>query len=418
MSSRVLKISIGIGLGIFLAGGIFTAGLVTGAAFQGIREGAHVLLPRLFSAPISFLAPPLDYEMHSPEETQELFRPFWETWEIVQEQFVDQPVDDLELMRGAIQGMLDSLGDSATSYMDPHQYFQANSQLEGEYEGIGVWVDPDIEYLTVISTIPGSPAEEAGLLPGDEILEVDGEDMTGIDGNLVIRRVLGPAGTSVRLLIRRQDLLQPFEVEIVRQKITVPSVESRILEGNIVYVKIFGFGENLSGEFHDTLQTLITDDSRGVILDLRGNPGGLLNTSVDIASEFLDGEIVLRERFAGGREEIHRATEGGLATEIPLIVLINGGSASASEIVAGAIQDHARGILVGETSFGKGTVQNWIRLEGESGAVRVTIARWYTPNDRQIHEIGLIPDVEVLLLDESDESDRQLERAIEILLNE
>lgn len=417
MPSKALKILIGIGLAISLAGGIFTAGLITGAAFQGIREGAHVLLPDVFSAPTAPFAPTFNSETLSAEDTQELFRPFWETWGIVQEQFVDQPVDDLELMRGAIQGMLDSLGDSATGYMDPNQYFQANSQLEGEYEGIGVWVDPDIEYLTVISTIPGSPAEEAGLLPGDEILEVDGEDMTGIDGNLVIRRVLGPAGTTVRLLVRRPDLLQPFEVEIVRQKITVPSVESSILEGDIVYVKIFGFGEKVSAEFHEALQTLISDDTIGVILDLRGNPGGLLNTSVDVASEFLDGEIVLREKFAGGREEIHRATEGGLATEIPLVVLINGGSASASEIVAGAIQDHARGILVGETSFGKGTVQNWIRLEGDSGAVRVTIARWFTPNDRQIHESGLVPDVEVLQTDDSGESDLQLAKAIEILLN-
>jgi len=416
MSSRVLKFLIGMGLVIFLAGGIFTAGLITGAAYEGIREETNLLLPGIFSAPISSTAPSLNRESLSPDEIQELFRPFWETWEIVQEQFVDQPVDDLELMRGAIQGMLDSLGDSATSYMDPNQYFQANSQLEGEYEGIGVFVDPDIEYLTVISTIPDSPAEEAGLLPGDEIIEVDGEDMTGIDGNLVIRRVLGPAGTTVRLLVRRKDLSQPFEVEIVRQKISVPSVESRILEGDIVYVKIFGFGGKAGGEFHDALQTLISDDTVGVILDLRGNPGGLLNVSVDVASEFLDGEIVLREKFGGGRVEIHRATEGGLATEIPLVILINGGSASASEIVAGAIQDHARGILVGETSFGKGTVQNWIQLEGESGAVRVTIARWFTPNDRQIHKSGLAPDIEILLADELDEGDIQLEKAIEILL--
>ena len=417
MSSRTLKISIGVGIGLFLAGGIFSAGLVAGASFQGIREGAHVLLPSVFPAPISLTAPPLNSDLLSPEETQDLFRPFWETWEIVQNQFVDQPVDDLELMRGAIQGMLDSLGDSATGYMDPNEYFQANSQLEGEYEGIGVWVDADVEFLTVISTIPGSPAEEAGLLPGDEILEVDGEDMTGIDGNLVIRRVLGPAGTSVRLLIRRQDLLEPFEVEIVRQRILIPTLESDILEGNIVYIKLFGFGEKVSEEFHDALKTLITDDSVGVILDLRGNPGGLLNASVDVASEFLDGEIVLRERFAGERIEVHQATEGGLATEIPLVVLINGGSASASEIVAGAIQDHDRGILIGETSFGKGTVQNWIQLEDESGAVRVTIARWFTPGDRQIDEIGLEPDIEILHLDESNEIDLQLEKAIEILLN-
>jgi carboxyl-terminal processing protease len=416
MSNRAVKITIGVIVGVTLASGLFTAGLVSGAAFQGIRQGAHVLLPEVFSAPSTSIFTPPDLSNYdvSPE-TLELFSPFWETWTVVQEEYVDQPVDDIELMRGAIQGMLESLGDSNTSYMDPHEYQQANSRLEGEYEGIGVWVDAEVEYLTVISTMPGSPAEDAGLLPGDEVIAVDGDDMTGVDGTLVIRRVLGEAGTTVHLTIRREGELETLEFEIVRAKIVVPSVESELLEDGIVYLRLFDFGDNTTSEMREALKTLVDVEANGLILDLRGNPGGLLNTSVEVASEFLDGGIVLFERFGDGEEEIYRASDGGLATDIPMVVLINAGSASASEIVAAAIQDSGRGILIGATTFGKGSVQNWRGLSDDAGAIRVTVARWYTPDNRQINEIGLTPDIEVVQPEDETDTDVQLEEAINYL---
>jgi carboxyl-terminal processing protease len=353
------------------------------------------------------------------EDINELFLPFWESWDIAHEQFVDQPVDDEKMMQGAIQGMLQSLGDPNTSYMDPEQFRQANMRYEGEYEGIGAYIDTSGEYVTIISTMKGSPAEDVGLKRGDQVLAVDGEDMTGIDGSLVIKRILGPAGTDVVLTIRREGVAETMDFTITRARISLPSVTHEMLEDNIAYVQVNDFGEKTTQEFKAALEELISEDTRGLILDLRGNPGGLLSTSIEVTSQLLGSGVVLTERFGDGAEKVYEVEPGGLATDVPLVVLVNGGSASASEIVAGAIQDTERGLLVGETTFGKGSVQIWTALSNDGGAIRVTVARWYTPNDRQIAEIGLTPDVEVLLTDEDLEAglDPQLDKAIEILMN-
>lgn len=351
---------------------------------------------------------------------EELFIPFWETWEIVHDQYIDQPVDNTTLMRGAISGMLDSLGDQHTSYMDPDQYMQANIPMDGEYEGIGAWVDTTSEYLTIISPMPNSPAEEAGLISGDQVIMIDGEDMTGIDGSLVIRKVLGPAGSKVVLTIRREGKPEPFDVTIIREKIIIPSVESKMLEENIGYVQILTFGADTRSELRKNLEGLLEQNPIGLIVDLRNNGGGYLQTAVEVGSEFIAEGVILYEDYGydDGMEEFN-AHKGGLATEIPLVLLVNEGSASASEIVAGAIQDHQRGPLVGATTFGKGSVQNWIELRNNQGAVRVTIARWLTPDKRQIHETGLTPKFLVEFTEEDflAELDPQLDKAIEVLLD-
>jgi len=351
---------------------------------------------------------------------EELFIPFWETWEIIHDQYIDQPVDNTTLMRGAISGMLDSLGDQHTSYMDPDQYMQANIPMDGEYEGIGAWVDTTSEYLTIISPMPNSPAEEAGLIPGDQVIMIDGEDMTGIDGSLVIRKVLGPAGSKVVLTIRREGKPEPFDVTIIREKIIIPSVDSKMLEENIGYVQIMTFGADTRSELRKNLEGLLEQNPIGLIVDLRNNGGGYLQTAVEVGSEFIAEGVILYEDYGydDGMEEFN-AHKGGLATEIPLVLLVNEGSASASEIVAGAIQDHQRGPLVGATTFGKGSVQNWIELRNNQGAVRVTIARWLTPDKRQIHETGLTPKFLVEFTEEDflAELDPQLDKAIEVLLD-
>jgi carboxyl-terminal processing protease len=293
----------------------------------------------------------------------------------------------------------------------------STTSLSGEYEGIGAWVDTSTAFLTIISPMPNSPALNAGLKPGDEIIAIDGKDMTGIDGNQVIQYVLGPAGSTVHLTVRRQGVAQPLEFDVVRQAITVPSVSSEMLDGGIGYVHLYTFGDTTSEDLRQQLDTLLAQNPTGLIVDLRNNGGGYLDTSVRVASEFISDGPILSERFGDGSEHVYSAQPGGLATEIPLVVLVNDGTASASEIVAGAIQDSGRGILVGTTTFGKGSVQNWIPLDGDGGAVRVTIARWYTPNGRQISDAGLTPDVSVDLTDQDVESgkDPQLERAIQVL---
>jgi carboxyl-terminal processing protease len=301
--------------------------------------------------------------------------------------------------------------------MDPDEYMQANIPLDGSYEGIGAWVDPDAEYLTIVSPMPNSPAEKAGLKPGDEVIAVDGENMTGVDGNLVIRRVLGPAGTTVILTIRREGEQDLLEFEITREEISMSSVNGEMLEEGIAYVQLLSFADRTSRDLRRTLETLLAQNPIGLILDLRFNGGGFLPTAIEVASEFISEGMIMTEQFGDETEQVYEAISGGVATEIPLIVLINGGTASASEIVAGAIQDYGRGLLIGETTFGKGSVQSWIPLSDDGGAIRVTIARWYTPLDRQIHELGLTPDIEVLLTDEDIEAnlDVQLDKAIELL---
>jgi carboxyl-terminal processing protease len=348
----------------------------------------------------------------------ETFQAFWQAWDIIHEQYVDQPVDDEALMRGAIKGMLEALGDEHSSYMDPQQYEDANAGLQGEYEGIGAWVSTDEEYLTINEPMPGSPAEKAGLRPGDKVIAIDGEDMTGITPELVRLKVLGPKGTTVILTVVRDGVEQPFDVEIQRARIVVPSVTYEMKEGSIAYIRLYTFGDKTTQELEDALKDLLAQNPRGLILDLRNNGGGYLQTAVEVASQFLKkGLVVLHEVYNDRPKQTFTALGGGLATEIPMVVLVNQYSASASEIVAGALQDHQRAQLIGEQSYGKGSVQNWLPLKDNQGAVRITIARWLTPNERLIHEVGLAPDVAVERTEEDFDADRdpQLDKAIEIL---
>jgi len=361
-----------------------------------------------------------DQQSATPDELDKLFSPFWEAWNIVHDDYVDQPVDDTALMQGAIRGMMDALGDEHSSYMDPNTYQDANDSLSGEYEGIGAWVDTTADYLTIISPIPGSPAEKAGIKPGDKIIAIDEEDMSGIDAELVRQRVLGPAGTTVVLTVAREGETEPIDFSITREKIVVQSASGEMLDDGIGYIQITTFGDKTTPELRATLEELMAQDPRGLIIDLRNNGGGYLQTSVEVASEFIGDGVILYEQYGDGQRTTYRALEDGQATEIPLVVLINEGTASASEIVAGAIQDYGRGQLVGVTSFGKGSVQNWVPLSNNQGAVRVTIAKWLTPNERTIQDTGLTPDVEVEITTEDFQAavDPQLDKAIEVLLGE
>lgn len=418
MNKKILSL-IGILTALVLLIGSFSAGIIVGNLFVPEDVLPETMLEEESPVPEELPSGQTTTTAEDQISREELFEPFWEAWDIIHEQYVDQPVDDTSLMRGAISGMLNSLDDPHTSYMDPFQYEQANIPMSGEYEGIGAWVDPTGKYLEIISPMPNSPAEEAGLEPGDKVIAVDGEDMTGIDGNLVIKEIMGPAGTDVVLTIEREGEPESFDVTVTREKITIPSVDYRMIEGqNIAYLQLITFGQDTRRELRDALKDLLSNDPDGLILDLRNNGGGYLQTAVAVASEFIDEGVILYEDYGDDQEmKTYRAQKGGVATEIPLVVIVNEGSASASEIVAGAIQDHERGVLVGTTTFGKGSVQNWIELSNDEGAVRVTIARWLTPDKRQIHEQGLTPKYEVELTEEDlqDDEDPQLDKAIEVM---
>ena len=413
MESKPVRIIVALIIAIFLMLVSFAGGI-----FAGINLPSNLSLPSTFSPQTTTEIQATPGVTSTPVDRETLFRPFWQAWDLVHKQYVDQPVDDTTLMRGAISGMLSSLGDPNTAYMDPDQYQQANAPLEGSYEGIGAWVDTSGEFLTIISPMAGSPAESAGLKSGDMIIAVDGTSFVGTDPTLVLRSVLGPAGSTVVLTIQREGEENPFDVSIVREEIVIPLVTSKMLDNNIAYLQIIQFGDKTEKDIRDALRELLKNNPRGLILDLRNDPGGFLDTAIGVVSQFIPDGVVMYEDHGNGERVTFTARAGGLATEIPLVVLVNEGSASASEITAGAIQDRGRGTLVGTTTYGKGTVQSWSTLVDDQGAIKVTIAHWLTPNERQIHGVGLTPDVEVQLTEEDIKAnlDPQLDKAIEILL--
>jgi carboxyl-terminal processing protease len=268
--------------------------------------------------------------------------------------------------------------------------------------------------------MPGSPAEAAGLKSGDMIIKIDGKDMTGIDPSVALQSVLGPAGTPVTLTIQRGENQEILEFTINRAKIDLPSVTGKMLDNNIAYIAISTFGDNTTNLLKQYLQDLLKNNPKGLILDLRYNTGGYVTTAIEVVSQFIPKGIVMYEQEGNGNETTYEAIPGGLATEIPLVVLVNEGSASASEITAGAIQDYGRGPLVGVTTYGKGSAQNWIPLSDNEGAVRITIAHWFTPKHRQINKVGLTPDYVVPITDADIKAgkDPQLDKAIELLLQQ
>jgi len=416
MKSRPLVLIASLVVVLVLLTGTCSAGFIAGRTFGG-SSNPFVFAPLLPGVDQLPQTGETAEQGAAPADLQDLFTPFWQTWDLVEKEFVDQPVDREAMMRGAIRGMLETLGDEHTSYLDPEMFQRTNAQLEGaEYEGIGAWVDITGDYLTIISPMPGSPAEKVGLKTGDQVIAVDGVDMTGIDGELVRQKVIGPKGSIVRLTIQRAGQ-EPFDVEIERAAIVVPTVEGKMLENNLAYVHLFTFGSDTTDELRKALDQLMDQNPSGLILDLRNNGGGYLDTAIDVVSEFIDQGVVMYEEYGGGRRITYESSGRGLATDIPIVVLINEGTASASEIVAGAIQDRGRGRLVGVTSFGKGSVQKYLQLANEEGAVRVTVARWLTPNERQINNVGLQPDVsvEITEADIAAGRDAQLEKAIELL---
>ena len=275
--------------------------------------------------------------------------------------------------------------------------------------------------MTITKPIPGAPAEKAGLQAGDQIIAVDGTDVTSLDPETVRQKVLGAEGSTVKLTIQRPGQTAPFDVQITRATIVVPSVTSKMLANNIAYIQISTFGDTTANDLHKQLSALMAQNPKGLILDLRDNGGGYLDTAISVASEFIPSGVIVSEKSGTGTLTPYNATPGGLATNksLPMIVLVNAYSASASEIVSGALQDTGRAKLLGVTTYGKGSVQNWVPLSNNQGAVRVTIARWLTPNGRTIDKKGLTPDIVVPMTADDIKANRdpQLDAAVKQLTN-
>ena len=411
--SKTLQIVLMIVLGGALLVGGFSGGFIAGHLLPLDAAASSGISPLPSAATASPGA-----QTATPQDLQTLFQPFWEAWTIIHQQYVVQPVDDTKLMQGAINGMVNSLGDAHSTYMDPQTYKDANASLAGSYEGIGAVVDTTGQFLTIVSTFAGSPAAKAGLESGDQIVAVDHQDMTGVSPELVRQKVIGPAGTTVHLTVDRSGQSTPLEFDITRAKIDVPSASGKMLPNGIAYVQVTTFGDKTTQELVAALKTLMAQNPKGLVLDLRDNGGGFVETAVQVVSQFQGTGVVFYEQPGDGSKKPYDVIPGGLATKIPMVVLINEGTASASEITAGALQDYGRAKLVGVGSYGKGSEQNWVPLSDNQGAVRITIAHWLTPNGRMIDKKGLTPDVYVPLTaaDRQAGRDPQLDAAVQVLM--
>ena len=384
---RALSFAVGVVLVLFLAVGGFLAGGVTAESLSR---------PATATPPI------------------EGFDLFWEAWQIVERDYVGELPTDAEVARGAVRGLLSSLNDYATSLIAPEFAQLEREESSGFYKGIGASVR-SVDGLVAIAVIfPGSPAEESGLEVGDIILAVDGKDVQGISLYEVVSLIRGPAGTRVTLKIMRPATGESLEKQVERREIEIPTATMELLPEGIAHIRLSDFNGQATSQLQAALRTARGEQVWGIILDLRDNPGGFLDQAISVADEFLDYGPVVIERGRLEPERIHYSHDGGLATDLQLVVLVNGGSASASEIVAGAVQARQRGVLIGERSFGKGSVQFSFDLS-DGSQLRVTTALWYTPDNRLIQGSGLQPDIEVAP-DDSAETDTQLQTAIQYLL--
>ncbi|MCL0063701.1 S41 family peptidase [Dehalococcoidia bacterium] len=363
---------------------------------------------------IACVAVPLIPQNDAPPQGLELVE---EVWQLIQRDFVDsEALDHNRLAEGAVRGLIEALDDPYTSYLTPQQYELSITRLKGEFSGIGATITIEEGQLTVVAPIAGSPAEQAGIRPGDKILKVDGKPTAGMTLHEAALRIRGPQGTKVSLLVLHPDEDIPREIKITRAEIKLPSVEWEMLPDNIAHIRVSNFTERTDSEFASALSDIMAHGATGIVLDLRSNPGGLLDAAVKVASQFLEEGIVVYALDNKRERTDWPVQDGGMAPDIPLAVLVNSHTASAGEVVAGALQDHNRGLIIGVRTRGKGSMNRVHRLSN-GGALYITFARWFTPDGRQIDREGIAPDIELELTPEDIENNRdpQLDRAIEYL---
>jgi len=344
------------------------------------------------------------------------FRNFWDVWNFIKESYYKQPVSEKTLYYGALKGMVAAAGDPYTMYFDPTEAAEFNADLAGQFEGIGAEIGIKDDQLQVVAPLPGTPAELAGLMPGDKILLIDGTDTTGMTVEAAVQLIRGPKGTQVVLTITRNGLESAMEIPITRDTITVNSVAWTVEDNGIAVISIYTFNDETNGLFNQAVNDVLAKNVRGIILDLRSNPGGLLTSAIDVASVWVGYQTVVLEKGQGVDQTFAGPTAPRLEG-MPTVVLVDGGTASGSEIVAGALQDYGLATVVGTQTFGKGSVQDYRDLP-DGSAVKVTVAEWLTPLGRTIHETGLTPDVIVEFTQEDFDAQRdpQKEKAVEILL--
>ncbi|MCR4277634.1 MAG: S41 family peptidase [Candidatus Berkelbacteria bacterium] len=336
---------------------------------------------------------------------------FWQVYDIINRRFVGS-VDQSKASEGAVAGLVQSLGDPFSMYLPAQARKDLDNELKGQFEGIGAELTQKDGLITIVAPLDGSPASTAGLKAKDIILKINDESTSGMIVDEAVSKIRGPKGTTVTLEVARPKVSDPIKLTITRDAIHIKSVDVKMLDGNIGFLEIRQFGDDTVELVKKGVAELAKSQPKAVIIDLRNDPGGYLDAVAPIAGQFIAPNVVVKERYKDGRTELIRSTDVPVMPNTPLFILVNGGSASAAEILSGALQDHKRATLVGQKTFGKGSVQDIIPLKA-GAALRLTIAEWLTPNDRQISKKGIDPDV-VVEGDKNSDSDPVLAKALEL----
>jgi len=382
----------------------FTIGFIVGQQ-RGIRSAVPTGEGRVLGEGEipAYLTDDIDFDM------------FWDAWDLVKEDFYRLPVSEVTLFYGAMRGMLEALEDPYSTFFDPEEASDFAESISGSFEGIGAEIGIKDDQLQVVAPLPDTPAMAAGLMTGDKIYQIDEKDTSNMSLEEAVMNIRGTKGTSVTLTVGREGQSELLDIVIVRDEISIHSLRWEIRDDGIAEINLFFFNQDTSELFAEAVNEMITSDVDGIVLDLRGNPGGLLSMAVAVAQEWAGQQVVVQEKIQDENSAFNGRGSARLA-DIPTVVLVNAGSASASEIVAGALQDYDLATIVGMQTFGKGSVQDYRQLPGGS-AMKLTIAEWLTPNGRTIHEIGITPDVEIdyTIEDYYAGVDPQLEVAIQII---
>lgn len=350
------------------------------------------------------------------------FNSFWKAWNVLNEKSIyAEKTGDQDKVWGAIAGLAASFGDPYTVFFPPEESKSFNEEIRGTFEGIGAEIGVKDDVLTIVAPLKDTPAWNSGLKAGDKIIQINDVSTNGLTSDGAIDLIRGPEGTSVDLIIKREDESEPRTVTVTRQEIQIPTIETTIKDDQVFVISFYSFSENSVSLFRDALIEFIKSKKDKLIIDLRGNPGGYLESAVNIASWFIDeGKVVLKETFAGeDKPKLYRSRGPRLFNDnLSLVVLVDGGSASASEILAGALKEHGLATLIGTKTFGKGSVQELVKITDET-ALKVTVANWLTPNGVSISDGGLSPDIEVLYTrkDAEEKRDPQMDKAVEFLIS-
>lgn len=345
------------------------------------------------------------------------FNIFWETWNLIKDKYYEKNVPETQLFYGALYGLVASLGDPHSVFFTPQDATDFQDELKGSFEGIGAEMAIRDNQITVVAPLPDTPSFKAGLKPKDVVLEIDGQSTKDMALDKAVSLIRGKKGTTVKLLIYRDGFEKPKEFPIVRDAITVKSVSWEFKNNNIAYIKVRQFNDDTMPLFGDAIIDIFKQkEIKGIILDLRSNPGGYLQSAIDMAGEWVDGQVVVSEKLRSGEKIEHQASREARLGDIKTVILVDGGTASGSEIVAGALQDYGKATIVGEKTYGKGSVQDLTELP-DGSSVKLTIAKWFTPKGRSIDEVGIEPDIKVGLTEKDYNGglDPQMDKALELL---